>query len=127
MWPDGAMTMFHGEKGTTWEGGFRIRMMVRWPSTIKPGSVSNEIISLMDWFPTLAAAAGEPDIKGKMTQGFKANGKDWFIWMATTSCLTSRVSRRPALVIGCITSIKGEPECHPLARLEGQLCHFRPR
>ena len=38
LWPDGAMTMFHGEKGTTWEGGFRIPMMVRWPGVIKPGT-----------------------------------------------------------------------------------------
>src|SRR5262249_33998729 len=46
LWPDGAMTMFRGEKGTTWEGGFRIPMMVRWPGVIKAGTVSNEVISL---------------------------------------------------------------------------------
>ncbi len=62
LWPDGAMTMFHGEKGTTWEGGFRNPMMIRWPGVIKPGTVYNDIISLMDWFPTFAAAAGEPNI-----------------------------------------------------------------
>ena len=33
LWPDGAMTTFHGEKGTTWEGGFRIPMLIRWPGT----------------------------------------------------------------------------------------------
>ena len=53
LWPDGAMTPFHGEKGTTWEGGFRIPMLVRWPGVIKPGTEYNDIISLMDWFPTL--------------------------------------------------------------------------
>jgi len=77
LWPDGAMTPFHGEKGTTWEGGFRIPMMVRWPGVIKPGTVSNEIISLIDWFPTLSAAAGIPDIKEKMAKGFSANGKQF--------------------------------------------------
>jgi arylsulfatase len=75
LWPDGAMTMFRGEKGTTWEGGFRIPMMVRWPGVVKPGTVYNDIISLLDWFPTLASAAGEPDIKGKMASGFQAGGK----------------------------------------------------
>jgi arylsulfatase len=75
LWPDGAMTMFHGEKGTTWEGGFRNPMMIRWPGVIKPGTVSNEIISLIDWFPTLSAAAGVPDIVGKMKAGFKAGDK----------------------------------------------------
>ncbi|SHL60470.1 arylsulfatase [Chitinophaga jiangningensis] len=77
LWPDGAMTMFHGEKGTTWEGGMRIPMMIRWPGKIKPGTVSNEIISLIDWFPTLCAAAGVSDIKGKMASGYSANGKNF--------------------------------------------------
>ncbi len=77
LWPDGAMTMFHGEKGTTWEGGFRNPMMIRWPGVIKPGTVYNDIISLMDWMPTLAAAAGEPDIKGKMTKGYKSGSKNF--------------------------------------------------
>jgi len=75
LWPDGAMTPFHGEKGTTWEGGFRIPMMVRWPGVIKPGTVYNDIISLLDWFPTLCGAAGIPDIREKMAAGFTANGK----------------------------------------------------
>ena len=75
LWPDGAMTMFHGEKGTTWEGGFRIPMMVRWPGVIKPGTQINDMISLMDWFPTFCAAAGEPDIVGKMRTGFQAGAK----------------------------------------------------
>ena len=75
LWPDGAMTMFHGEKGTTWEGGFRIPMMVRWPGVIKPGTVYNDIISLIDWFPTLAAAAGIPDVVEQMKKGFKSGDK----------------------------------------------------
>ncbi|HKD99726.1 MAG TPA: arylsulfatase [Planctomycetota bacterium] len=74
LWPDGAMTMFRGEKGTTWEGGFRIPMMVRWPGVVKPGTAYNDIISLIDWFPTLSAAAGVPDIRGKMAAGFDAGG-----------------------------------------------------
>ena len=75
LWPDGAMTPFHGEKGSTWEGGFRVPMIVRWPGVIKPGTQSNEIISLLDWFPTLCAAAGVNDIVGKMKKGFKAGEK----------------------------------------------------
>ena len=78
LWPDGAMTMFHGEKGTTWEGGFRIPMMVRWPGVVKPGTQYNDIISLIDWFPTLCAAAGIPDIKEKMKTGFAGAGGKTF-------------------------------------------------
>jgi arylsulfatase len=48
-----------------------------WNGVIKPGTVSNEIISLIDWFPTLSAAAGIPDIKEKMAKGFSANGKQF--------------------------------------------------
>ncbi len=30
-----------------------------------------------DWLPTLLAAAGVPDMKEKLAEGYKANGKDW--------------------------------------------------
>lgn len=74
-WPDGGTTPFHGEKGTTWEGGFRVPMLVRWPGVIKPGSVYNDIISQEDWMPTLLAAAGEPDVVEKLKEGCQANGR----------------------------------------------------
>jgi arylsulfatase len=74
-WPDGGMTPFRGEKVTGWEGGFRTPAMVRWPGKIKAGTVSNEIMSHLDWTPTLLAAAGEPDIKEELKKGHKADGK----------------------------------------------------
>ena len=49
--------------------------MIRWPGKIKPGSVSNEIISGHDWLPTFLAAVGEPDVKEKLLNGFQAAGK----------------------------------------------------
>ncbi len=74
-WPDGGTTPFRGEKGTTWEGGFRVPMIVKWPGTVKPGTVINDIFSQEDWMPTLLAAVGEPDIKEKLLKGHDANGK----------------------------------------------------
>ena len=74
-WPDGGTIPFKGEKGTTWEGGFRVPAMVRWPGHIKPGTMINDIFSHEDWIPTLMAAVGEPDIKEKLLKGHKANGK----------------------------------------------------
>jgi len=71
-WPDGGMIPFRGEKNTTWEGGFRVPMMVKWPGKIKPGQVSNEIISMEDWLPTFLAAAGDSKIKEKLLKGHKA-------------------------------------------------------
>jgi len=66
LWPDGGMMPFHGEKNTTWDGGFRVPMLVKWPGHIQPGGTSNDIISLLDWVPTLMAAAGQPDINDKL-------------------------------------------------------------
>jgi arylsulfatase A-like enzyme len=77
LWPDGGMTPFHGEKNTTWEGGFRVPMMVKWPGHIKPGGTSNDIISLLDWLPTLMAAAGQTDIKDKLLKGYSTGGKTY--------------------------------------------------
>jgi len=73
-WPDGGMLPFRGEKNTTWEGGFRVPMMVRWPGKIKPGQVSNEIISMEDWMPTLLAVAGDTNIKDKLLKGHSTGG-----------------------------------------------------
>ena len=44
---------------------------MRWPGVIKQGEVINEIASLTDFLPTFAAAAGEPDIVGKLKKGHK--------------------------------------------------------
>ncbi len=73
-WPDGAMTWFRSEKNTNWEGAFRVPCLVRWPGTIKPGTVTNEIMSHNDWIPTLCSIAGEPDIVNKLKAGYTANG-----------------------------------------------------
>ncbi|WP_411727964.1 arylsulfatase [Methyloglobulus sp.] len=70
-WPDAGMTPFRSEKNTNWEGAYRVPAMVRWPGKIKPGTVSNDIISHLDWAPTLLAAAGVPDIKAKLLDGYK--------------------------------------------------------
>ncbi|MHC4155119.1 MAG: arylsulfatase [Planctomycetota bacterium] len=74
-WPDGGTSPFRGEKATTWEGGFRVPCVVRWPGVIKPGTVINDIFSHQDWLPTFLAAVGEPDIKEKLLKGHQANGK----------------------------------------------------
>jgi len=49
--------------------------LIRWPGRIQAGSVSNDIISALDWMPTLVAAAGDPDIKDKLLKGHQAAGK----------------------------------------------------
>jgi arylsulfatase A-like enzyme len=76
-WPDSGTTPFRQEKATTWEGGFRVPAVVRWPGTIEPGTVINDVFHHMDWLPTFLAAAGEPGIKDKLLKGHKAAGKSF--------------------------------------------------
>jgi arylsulfatase A-like enzyme len=74
-WPDAATTQFRSEKDTNWEGAFRVPAMVRWPGRIKAGEVSNEMISGLDWFPTLLAAAGSANLKEQLLNGTNLGGK----------------------------------------------------
>jgi arylsulfatase len=76
-WPDGGMTPFKATKGTVWEGGFRVPAIIRWPGHIKPGTVENSIFSGLDWFPTLMAAAGNPDITHQLLKGVKLGDRTY--------------------------------------------------
>ena len=49
-----------GTKRQIWEGGHRVPLVVRWPGTVRPGSVSDETISHTDLLPTLAAYFDAP-------------------------------------------------------------------
>ena len=66
--PDGGTTPFKGGKLSTWEGGMRAPMVVRWPGHIKPGTVKNEIFASLDWLPTLVNIAGGPKGDGLKKQ-----------------------------------------------------------
>jgi arylsulfatase len=74
-WPDGAMTPFRNEKNSNWEGAFRVPEMIRWPGKIAAGSVSTEIVSHLDWLPTLVAAGGNPQVKEQLLTGYQAGNK----------------------------------------------------
>ncbi len=73
-WPDAGMTPFRNEKNSNWEGAYRVPAMVRWPGHIPTGSVRNGIVSHNDWFVTLLAAAGVPDIAEQLVKGADLNG-----------------------------------------------------
>jgi arylsulfatase len=74
QWPDSAITPFRGEKNTNWEGGFRVPAMVRWPARIKAGEINNQVMSHLDWLPTLMAAAGDDNIAAELKQGKTIGG-----------------------------------------------------
>ena len=67
-YPDGGITPFRGGKLTTWEGGMRVPMLVRWPGHIKPGIVMDQMFSLLDWVPTFVDIAGGPKGDGLKKQ-----------------------------------------------------------
>ncbi|MFL0774469.1 MAG: sulfatase-like hydrolase/transferase, partial [Prochlorococcus sp.] len=76
-WPDGAMTPFRNEKNSNWEGAYRVPALVRWPGQIAPGTLYTEIVSHLDWLPSILAIAGEADIKSKLKAGHQAGSKNF--------------------------------------------------
>jgi arylsulfatase A-like enzyme len=71
------MTPFKATKGTAFEGGFRVPCIIRWPGHVKPGSVENGIFSGLDWLPTLADAAGNPNISDRLLTGATLEGRTY--------------------------------------------------
>lgn len=51
---------FHGSKGTVWEGGIRVPMLLRWPAGLPGAGTVNDMVHFADWLPTLLAMAGVP-------------------------------------------------------------------
>ena len=80
-WPDAGSSWFRNEKNTGWEGGFRVPFIVSWPGKIPAGKVSNEIMSNLDWAPTLIAAAGDSDIVEKLKEGKTIEDKVYKVHM----------------------------------------------
>ncbi len=65
----GSNAPLRGRKGTTWEGGQRVPCIMRWPDKIKPGSTSGELVTSMDFMPTLAAVAGTREPQDRVIDG----------------------------------------------------------
>lgn len=73
-WPDAGTAAFRGEKGLTWDGGFRVPTLVRWPGRVPAGDWTGEFMTSEDWMPTLAAAAGDPDLSSRLLEGTDLGG-----------------------------------------------------
>jgi arylsulfatase A-like enzyme len=70
--PDGGVTPFKGQKGESYEGGYRVPCVVRWPGVIKPGTLYTDMFASLDWLPTFVEIAGGPkgnDLKGQLEKG----------------------------------------------------------
>ena len=80
-WPDGGQTPFAQSKGTIMEGGFRAPAMIRWPGQVPAGKVENGLISGLDWFPTLLAAAGNPNIAEELKKGKQIGDRTYKVYL----------------------------------------------
>lgn len=60
-----------GAKGTLYEGGIRVPLIVRWPTKVKPGSRSSTPVIGTDLYPTFLAATGS-----KRSEGYRLDGVD---------------------------------------------------
>jgi arylsulfatase len=80
-WPDGGQTPFAAGKGTVMEGGFRVPMIVRWPGKVPAGKVENQIMSGLDWFPTLVAAAGNSNIAEELKKGKQLGDRTYKVYL----------------------------------------------
>jgi arylsulfatase len=95
-WPDGGRTPFAGAKGTVLEGGFRVPMLLRWPGKVPAGKIENQIVSGLDWFPTLVSAAGNPNIVEELKKGKEIDGRTTrsiSTAMTRPTCSPARASR----------------------------------
>ena len=63
------------------EGGFRVPMIVRWPGKIPAGRIQNQIMSGLDWFPTLVAAAGNPNIAAELQKGKPLGDRTYKVYL----------------------------------------------
>jgi len=97
-WPDAAMTPFRNEKNSNWEGAYRVPCLVRWPGQIKPGSVSNGIVSHLDWLPTFLAMAGDDQIAAKLLKGYQVGNTTFKVHLDGTNLLpyiTAQTDKSP--------------------------------
>ena len=128
MWPDAGYAPFHGEKGTTWEGGFRVPMLVKWPGHIAPGSEFNGLQSHEDLFVTLAAAAGLPNLKQELLTGKKMGDMTYKVHLDGYNQLdywTGKTDEdRPPRVL---LLRRDRPDGHPRGRLEDAHRHQAER
>jgi arylsulfatase len=74
-WPDAGTTPFRSEKNSNWEGAYRVPAFVRFPGRFPAGVTLNGIVAHEDWLTTFAAVAGDTDVKERLLDGTRINGR----------------------------------------------------
>jgi arylsulfatase len=115
-WPDAGMTPFRSEKNTNWEGAFRIPAMIRWPDRIRAGTISNEIVSGHDWFPTLLAAVGDSGVTERLKAGWRIGNRTYKVHIDGYNqlpYLTGEMQRSPRRGSSTSTTTASSWRCAP--------------
>jgi len=73
----GSNLPLRGAKGTTWEGGQRVPAIVRWKGKVEAGRVCDELLTAMDFYPTLANICGAQVPQDRIIDGKDARAV-WF-------------------------------------------------
>jgi len=73
-WFQGSTGGKRGRKGQSYEGGFNVPMIARWPGRITPGSVSNQPAMNIDFLPTLLSIAGVDAPQDRIIDGKNITG-----------------------------------------------------
>src|SRR4029434_1178686 len=102
---------FRSEKDSNWEGASRVPAMVRWPGKSKPGQISNEMFSGLDWFPTLLAVAGDTDIKERLLKGASVGGKTFKVHLDGYNQLPYLTGQEPKSARNEFSSISTTTVC----------------
>ena len=118
MWPEGGTSPFRGDKGTTWEGGVRAPFLIRWPGA-PGGRVSSDIVDMTDLLPTLAAAAGEPDVVEKLSKGATYGSRNYKVHLDgfDQTALFSRQERQVGARL-CLLLRRDRADCDPVQTVQ---------
>jgi arylsulfatase A len=117
---------FNGAKGSVYEGGIRVPMLIRWPAGLDGGYHFHDMVHFCDWFPTLLAAAGLDVPKHLNIDGVNAlpvlrgergrvETRRFWQWNRYTPLVTSNAAMRDGdwkLVRPAIKEAMGVPDVH---------------
>ncbi len=112
-------TPLRGAKGTCFEGGIRVPAVMRFPG-LQPGSVSRQVMTMMDYFPTLTAAAGIPEgphqpfdgenLWPAISKGKTVARRDLFFSVQSGNTADNYAALTPEWKLVRILPAKGEPK-----------------
>jgi len=95
-WPSAGTASFRGEKGTTWDGGFRVPTFVRWPGKVPANEWTGEFMTGEDWLPTLMSAVGDTDVKERLLAGTRVGERDYKVHLDGYDQLAMLMARGPS-------------------------------